>query len=333
PRLKIAIYYNNWKKPKLEIYQNFSSLIVTYFQEVMEYVNSKQKKNVTSVIGFINNLGHFFWQDLSGIYYCYRNDLLGKIERFAVGPYAKMELKSIMPEIPDSKILKVPEMSDSEKFQFFLKNNSFCFRMTEHFISQECTERVYKVAWNKCSPDLIKILTNIREKKEVFPLVWINVRGHNKSWISQEKGYANIINKLSLDFPNLGIVFDGWIDCNDIVKNIQKRLKPNIKVYSTLGCPLHESIVWGNYIDAYIAVVGSGLTITSWLNNKPGVAYANRGHLKQKSFWSKVKEKSIEPTFLDVSEVVEVGTGGWGNYEIKWEVIYDKIFPILRSLE
>jgi hypothetical protein len=194
-------------------------------------------------------------------------------------------------------------------------------------------ERVYRAASKKCSADFLEMVTEIKEKKETFPLLWINVRGHNKSWVSQEEGYANIINKLSEDFPNLGIVIDGWIDCNEVVENIQKQLKPTVKVYNTLGCPLPESIVWGHYIDAYIAVVGSGLTITSWLNDKPGVAYANRGHLKQKNFWSKVKEKSIEPNFLDFSEIVEVGTSGWANYEINWEVIYEKILPILQKLK
>lgn len=332
PRLQIAIYYHPWERPNQKLYQNFQTLIVTYFKDVLEYISSTQKKVVTSVLGFINNLGHFFWQDLNGIYYAYKNNLLDKIESFAVGPYEKMELTSIMPEIPESKILKISETSESKIFQSFLKNNCFCLRMTENFIARECTERVYKAAIEKCSPDFLKMLTELKEKKEVFPLLWINVRGHNKSWISQEEGYANILNKLSENFPDIGIVVDGWVDCNDVVENIQKQLKPNVKVYNTLGCPLHESIVWGDRIDAYIAVVGSGLTITSWLNDKPGVAYANRGHIKQRNFWSKVKEKSIEPSFLDFSDIVEVGTGGWGNYEINWQVIYDRIFPILKNL-
>ncbi|MGD1808725.1 tetratricopeptide repeat protein [Dapis sp. BLCC M126] len=335
PRFNVAIYYTDWDVPttNVQIFQDFQCLIVTYFKDVLKYLNSSNSRKLTSCIGFINNLGHYFWQDLNGIYYSYKNHLLENIDNFAVGDYEKMELISVMPEIPDSKILKVLKMSESEKFQFFLKNNCFCFRITEHFISSECMNRVQKVAWDKCSADLRTILTGIKENQESFPLLWINVRSHNKSWISQEKGYAKIINKLSDSFPNLGIVFDGWVDCNEVVENIQKQLKANIKIYNTLGCPLHESISWGYYIDAYIAVVGSGLTVTSWVNDKPGVTYANKGHLVQKRFWSQVKEKAIAPHFLEPEDIVDIGTSGWSNYELDWQVIYKKTLPILQQIK
>ena len=82
---------------------------------------------------------------------------------------------------------------------------------------------------------------------------------------------------------------------------------------------------------SYIAIVGSGLVITSWLNDKPGVAYSNRGHLKQKNFWAKVKEKAIAPDFLDFDDVTDVGTGGWCNFKLDWQVIYQKMFNILAN--
>jgi len=333
PTFNLAIYYTDWDSPATKICQDFQCLIVTHFKDVLKYLNSSNSRNLTSCLGFIENLGHYFWQDLNGIYYCYKNHILDNIDRFALGPYEKMELISIMPEIPNSKILKVLNMSESEQFQFFLKNNCFCFRITEHFISSECMDRVRKAAWDKCSPDLLSMLTDIKQERQPFPLLWINVRSHNKNWISQEKGYAEIINKLSDNFPNLGIVFDGWIDCNEVVENIQKQLKANIKVYNTLGCPVHESIAWACHIDAYIAVVGSGLTITSWLNDKPGVAYSNKGHIRQKMFWSRVKEKGVAPNFLKAEDILDVGSGGWGNYELDWQVIYNKILPIIQKIE
>ncbi|GGA21508.1 hypothetical protein [Okeania sp. KiyG1] len=330
PKLKLVICYDEGHaNPK--IYHNLATYIVTYFDDVSEYLNKSDKRKLTSLIGFVKNLGHYFWQDLNGIYYLSKNSLLEKIDYFTVGPYEYLEFASVFPEIPANKILKLEETSEAEMFRFFLKKNSFCFRITDNFITNNYTENIRRVAWEKCSPELTKNLTDIKENQKIYPLIWVNLRNHNKSWISQVKGYANIVNKLREDYPNICIVFDGWIDCQNIFNKIINQLNPEIKVYNTLGCPLHESIVWGNYIDTYIAIVGSGLVITSWLNDKPGVAYANRGHLKQKNFWSKVKEKAIEPDFLDFDDVSNAGGGGWCDFQLDWQVIYQKMFNILAS--
>ena len=331
PKFKLVIAYEIGHSNQ-KMYRDLAANIVTYFKDVREYLKrGDRRRNLTSLIGFVKNLGHYFWQDLNGIHYLSKNRLVENIDYFTVGPYEPLEFASVFPEIPDNKILKIKEMSEGEMFRFFLKNNSLCLRITDHYMTDDYIEKIRRVAMEKCSQEFTQQLTDIKENQKIYPLIWVNLRNHNKSWISQVKGYANIINKLRENYPNIGIVFDGWIDCQDFVKDIINRLNPEIKVYNTLGCPLHESIVWGNAIDAYIAIVGSGLVITSWLNNKPGVAYSNRRHLKQKNFWSKVKEKAIEPDFLDFDDVTDVGTSGWCNYQLDWQVIYQKMSNILAS--
>ncbi|NEQ74830.1 MAG: hypothetical protein F6K23_18355 [Okeania sp. SIO2C9] len=80
-------------------------------------------------------------------------------------------------------------------------------------------------------------------------------------------------------------------------------------------------------------MVGSGLVITSWLNDKPGVAHADRAHLGQKCFWSEVKESGIEPTFLNHQEVKQLQQGVYKNYQIDWQIIYQKILRIIKNIE
>ncbi|GGA21411.1 hypothetical protein [Okeania sp. KiyG1] len=104
--------------------------------------------------------------------------------------------------------------------------------------------------------------------------------------------------------------------------------------YNTnLKIKLYESIVWANNIDAYIAVVGSGLVITSWLTDKPGVAHGDLAHLAQKSFWYGVKEAGIRPTFLKAQDIQQLNTKAYGNYKVNWKIIYKKILNILKKVE
>ena len=110
--------------------------------------------------------------------------------------------------------------------------------------------------------------------------------------------------------------------------------KQKVTFYNTnLDIKLYESIVWARHIDAYIAVVGSGLVITSWLIDKPGVAHGDRPHLGQKCFWSEVKESGIEPRFLNHQEVKQLQRGVYRNYQVNWEIIYKKIFKIIKKIE
>ncbi|MGD1808718.1 tetratricopeptide repeat protein [Dapis sp. BLCC M126] len=337
PKFEIAIILSNKAPHTIKHtqgdYNSLKAYFVTYFREVKQYIHSQQPRLLTSIVGFRRNLGHFFWQELNGIYYLYKNLLLDQIDCLAVGNSQHLEVTEIFPELKNKKQLILEDLPEIQKFKLLLKNNCLCLRVAEHFITQEYVSKIYDVAWHKCSENFREVLPNRENNQECFPLLWVNIRAHNKSWVSQEQGYANIINKLSEDFPNIGIVFDGWIDCNEIVENIFKMLKQDIKIYNTLGCPLDESIVWAHKIDAYICVLGSGLVITSWLSDKPGVAYANQGHLKQQNFWSRVKENAIAPSFLRYQDIKELGKGAYGNYQINWQTIYQRIFKILKKIE
>ena len=337
PRFEIILILSDKShlaiKSSQKDYNTLKSYFVTYFREVKQYIHSQQPRLLTSIVGFRKNLGHFFWQELNGIFYLYKNNLLDKIDCLAVGNYQHLEVAEVFPELKNKKQLILEDLSELKKFQLLLKSNCLCFRVVEHFITQEYVSRIYDVAWHKCSDNFREVLPNRENNQQCFPLLWVNLRTHNKSWKSQERGYANIINKLSEDFPNIGIVFDGWIDCNEIVESIVKQLKQDIKIYNTLGCPLHESIVWAHQIDTYICVVGSGLVITSWLSDRPGVAHANQLHLGQKNFWSLVKENAVTPSFLRPKEIKQRQKTPYGNYQVNWRIIYKTIFNILKKIE
>ena len=333
PKLNIYIDFKKIVKNISNQIYKFQSYVVTNWKYVQNYLRNFNR-SLVEIYGTISNLGHFFWQDITGIYYLYEQNLLEKIDYFCGGDNQYLNLLSIFPEIPEKKILDISEMSGEEQFRLLLKKNFFCLRITDNFIKQNVGNRIAQAAYNLCEQGFLEAVKKAQENNDL--LLWINVRSHNKVWIDQDQNYAKIIDKLRDEFSHLsmGVVFDGTPDASHIVKSIIEQTKSKVSFYNTtLDIKLYESIVWARFIDAYIAVVGSGLVITSWLIDKPGVAHGDRAHLGQKCFWSEVKESGIEPRFLNHQEVKQLQRGVYRNYQVNWEIIYKKIFKIIKKIE
>jgi hypothetical protein len=214
-----------------------------------------------------------------------------------------------------------------------LENNYFLVRVTGSYIKEDLANRIYQASIQKCSTGFIQA---IADAKQHFPLLWINLRGHNKSWISQVDGYANIVKKLSESYPNIGIFFDGYSSEKETMEKIISLIPPNVKTYNGLDLAIHETIPWSFAIDSYIAVIGSGLTLVSWIASKKGVAHSEKDHYGQMIWWSEVRENSIAPALVPIDCIKEIEGSypdkGWLNYDCDWQVIYEEIAKVISSL-
>ncbi|MCL2923054.1 MAG: hypothetical protein MGF17_00050 [Trichodesmium sp. MAG_R04] len=295
----------------------------------LDYISSETVKPVVVVVGSSSILGHYLWQELGGLEYLYEAEILDRVDKFLMAPHNRLNIGKIFPEIPSEKLI-VPQ--NEALFKFILKNNYLVVRVTEHYIRKGLESRINSAVIKTCSPS---VLEKIEESRQSFPLLWINVREHNKSWVNQIDGYANIITKLSDKYPQIGVIIDGMLDTRNILEQIKSTLPDSIKTYNTLECKMDEVIAWSYAIDCYIAVVGSGLTFLTWLANKPGVAHANKIHLGQKIFWSDVRENIIEPVFIPEKLIYEDNPKHdlYKNYDFDWKIIYEEMVKIIEGLE
>ncbi|MGL5059953.1 MAG: tetratricopeptide repeat protein [Microcoleus sp.] len=294
-----------------------------------------KNKKIAAVLGIgWANLVHYLWNEVTGIQFLYENSILEKIDKFCVvcnsnNPYKQFNIVDIFSEIPTEKLIL---FSDSQSCSNFLsENNYLAVRVTDVFIKEELADRIYSSAKNKCSKTVLKEVENA---KKHFPLISVNLRSHNKSWISQTEGYANIINKLYQDYPKIGVVFDGSPSEEVIMDRIVNLIPSTIATYNALG-DVYERIVWAHAIDTYIAAVGSGLTLVTWITNKPGVAHSNRVGLGQQLFWSEVRENAISPVFINQDFIIECDrrtNAGCSNYDLDWKVIYNEVLKIVTCL-
>ena len=325
-------------------------------KDVKSYIETTKKKQVVDVIGLGFNLGHYLWQDLSGLHVLYKNGILDKLDKILVGPGDYFRTQDVFPEIPPEKFVEVEDVW--QVFQTVVANNYVALRVNGIFIEEELTQRVIYAARKNCSDQFLREVETAKQK--CFPLLGIQIRARNsrRSWLSQVEATANLINQLYVDFPDLGIVFDGWSvtgkeDASDIcwsmindeksvVSDIVALISDEIPVYSAIGATTYETTTWWyQAIDLHTASIGSGLTYSSWLANKPGVVHGNAlTYSYADQICSSSCRENLLPQVLVPQEYIrDVPDNSYDtdwentNYYCDWKVIYDELIKLLNTIK
>ena len=325
------------------LFNKFKGYLVSEWKEVISYLSNPQKE-VAAILGFFSNIGHYTWNDLTGIQYLHERGLLNNIDKFIVGSMEYFNISDIWQEnIPPNKRIQVKDPQNL--FKTVLINNCFTFRITDLLIKEDLANRISKGSYQRCSQEFLQ---QIEIAKQNFPLVCFQIRLHIRFWLSQVEGIAKIINELSKDYPNLGVVFDGWsrteIDSpgdnemialeNGEVAKIIDRLDARSKIYNAIGCKTYEKVLWAQAVDTYIAPSGSGLTFLSTIANKMGIVHGDSEffHNRIKLDLSLSRENGIPPLLVpgynlegDLTPAVH------RNYECDWSAIYDEVIKIIQS--
>jgi tetratricopeptide (TPR) repeat protein len=340
-----------------QVINMFKCDTVSYWPQVRADLSSGfKKKEVVVDLGFFPNLGHYMWNDLPGIQKLSENGILHKVDKFLIGPFEYLTFSDIFPDIPAEKIVQV---ADSwSLFKTIADNNYFALWTTEAVITEQLADRIYKGSLKKCSQSFLQ---EVEIAKKHFPLLSFQIRIHDRVWLSQVEGIANIINSLYQDFPNLGVLFEGWsrqeneehqmknpgdqyycenmIEAEkEVVEKILALLNYDVSTYNTIGSMVYETIVWEHAIDMFVAPGGSGVTFVSWIANKPGVIHGNRAACSQRmqDLWIGSRENIVPPVYMSLNYIVDdeksTPYNTKDNYDCPWEPIYQEVLKILKEL-
>ncbi len=86
------------------------------------------------------------------------------------------------------------------------------------------------------------------------------------------------------------IYLDGYKDCDETVHEIRKAVAHlDVEIVDGTLATFPETLLWAYACDIFVAVVGSGLVLLTWLADKDGIAYSDTGHLSQLEWWGKVR--------------------------------------------
>ncbi|MEG4330949.1 tetratricopeptide repeat protein [Microcoleus sp. AT9_A2] len=344
PKLELIINldsdYVGMARPEASI-NKLKSYMISSEKKVKSYLEEMEEKKLVDVVGLGFNIGHYLWQDVTGIDVIYQNRTIQKIDKLLIGPGEYFSIRDIFPEIPSDNFIEVQDVANV--FQIILDNNYVAFRANGIYIEEQLIKRISEVSINKCSQGF---LAQVERAKKSFPLLGLQIRG-SRNWVSQVEGIANIIKNLYSEFPNLGVVFDGWSMTGKedfqssswsmiekekkVVEEILDLIPPKINTYSAVGSTTYETVVWHLAMDLHISPIGSGLTFPSWIANKPGVVH---GHTMM--YWtqgmyasSRHRENLIPQVFLP-QEVIIDGEGR--SYDCDWKVIYEEAIKIVKQV-
>ncbi|MEG3985584.1 tetratricopeptide repeat protein [Microcoleus sp. S28C3] len=348
PRLELIIHLNPVLvgfARSVESINKFKSYMVSCWQQVLQYI-STEAKQVVDVIGLGFNIGHYLWQDLAGIHVLIENEIQHKLDKILTGPGDYFNCREVFPEIPANKFIEVENVWDL--FKTILDNNYVAFRANGIFIKEQLVKRVCHVSLKNCSQDF---LTEVKQAKKHFPLLGVQIRTSSRVWLGQAEGIANIIKSLSSDFPNLGVVFDGWSLTGKenslstswsiiekekaIMEEILALIPPTINTYSAIGATTFETVVWWTQaIEVGITSLGAGMTFSSWIANHPNiVVHASTfmmntfgNHLSHATFRENLKAQVLVP-----NENITDGINN--NYDCDWRFIYNQIVKFLNQME
>jgi hypothetical protein len=281
--------------------------------------------DMTVAIGGMQNFGHHIWQELSGITQLLMPDRLSRVRGVLVGPHTWFRLDRVFPELSG---IPVTTCANSEEMLV----NGFSqpgtiLRPVGVQITANLRSRLRRAAVVVLGPDEVRRICQAGADRR---LIWINLRAHNKMWLTQVEGYSAILNALQSEFGDIGVVYDGWTDTAPIRDEIDQRLRPDIIRHDTIGTSIESSLIWADSVTTYISVVGSGLVLNSWLVHKPGMAHANRAHLNQGMFWNNVSQGMTPTRFIDAANVTCDGTL-YGSYDFDWHLLIPKLRQILAA--
>ena len=350
PRLELIINISPFVQGSEQaIINRLKTNMVSCWQETLNYISTPHKKEVVAILGLLTNIGHYFWNEMTGLQFLSDNGLLPKLDQILVEPNEFFNVSDAFPEIAD-KIIRITDKKSM--FKTMLKSNYLAVRVTNVFVKENLATRVYDGALKKCPPTFLQVVKQAKENH--FPLLWFGLRSHDKYWIYQVEGIVNIIKNLAVNFPNLGVVFDGWsrIEGEEergesmiardkgTEQEILALLPPDIQTYSTIGKMINEKVVWAYAIDLYVIPLSSGSTAVSWIANKPGVMHANRSinteHFREQVTHS--RENVILPVFVPVECIVDQEASSYilsvacQNYDFDWKIVYNEALKIINSL-
>ena len=312
-------------------------LVAQYLQMCVQYREKLQAyriapKTIAVASGYQPNLGHFYWNDVSGLEREYRLGRLSRAERLYHRPKLWSGVADLFPDLAD----RVETVEATQLLSTVIDERRFVVRLTASAVDAGLAERVRLAAEKRLLIDDSSRLESTRQlltRSGTFRL-FLNLRAHNKAWKQQVEGLSQIIERLMGRSPALIVYLDGMPDCNVAADALTERFAGRCTLVNGLNVSFSETLLWCFGCDAFVAVIGSGLVPLTWLADRPGVGHSNTGHHDQiESFWKRVRRCESHLYVPDIDQIEDEGAGIYANYNIDPCVIENLFEKIIDDVD
>ena len=321
---------SDWVDPQ-QVICRYVAACLEHSAEVRRYRESEH--SVALVSGVLTNLGHYFWNDMSGVERLLRNASLERVDAIYTIANPWISPTDIF---ADELPCPVFELSaPSEMFLRLINDRRLPVRPTATSIDRALAARVHRAAQRLAARGGTGLLDrlNIAMSSSKF-IFFVNLRVHNKVWLEQVQGVAAMAQRLDAHYGcHVLIYLDGYKDCDETVHDVRKAVAHlDVEIVDGTFATLAETLLWAYACDIFVAVVGSGLVLLTWLADKDGIAHSDIGHLSQLEWWDEVKAGGsatlLAPAGEDISNVT---TDYYSDYRISPLTFLDLLDSIMSQ--
>ncbi|GJE14747.1 hypothetical protein [Methylobacterium longum] len=314
-------------EPTLPILRRFVTLCAQHSAAARAY--REAGKTPTCISGFIANMGHYFWNEVSGLERVLR---AGYRPQVLLADARWLPLRDIFSDDGLSIVAEVEPDPDA-LFLIALNRGLFLVRPTGNAIDATLAAKIERVNRRVLDSQRPGQIADVDVTTEGSFVLFFNLRAHNKSWLEQIEGAVEVVARLKqLDASRRIVLFlDGYADCAEIAAAIRERLAPTCQVIDGTHAPFAETLAWAYRCDLFVAVIGSGLVPLTWLAGKPGVCHGDHRHLDQMSFWPLVRLGYDQLSWPRHEDVVMVEDAWYANYSVPTALIADLAVDQLRK--
>lgn len=277
--------------------------------------------------GFVGNFGHHLTDEIDGL------SRLSAEEKarmnVLLGPYDWFGFRKIFDsEIEVDETCKAKSIDLTDRvFSRTSRTGSCVIRVTSDLpLGSAISERIIRVATDQLSSDKQRLLSEI----EGSPVIWVTLRSHVRYWVDQVEGLPKVLNALSVRYPRLAVVFDGFTGEFESFELIKDRLSSDIRVFSAMGFNIMDTLPFARACDFFIAPLGAGVVITS-IPNMPGIVHTHSEWAKKDRFVPSRREDGVQ--CQAISGKIVSGTDVFDyNYQISTKALLDGTVALATSL-
>jgi hypothetical protein len=315
------------------------------------------------------HIGHFIWQDLSGI-----SDFLARVRQDRIPNFLVIEntykpeiygpIDTIFPAL-QNKVRRL-DQTFAEITPHIYRENQRIFKATSMHVPSNIGKSIlsgYK--GSSLYSDVVDRCREVREKSDI--LVLIGLRMGNRTISEIEAFSLTLINAICDAFPNASIVIDGQNASPDVVYDsfgdnpassdnflnqelriakvlVDHASKRGHRVINNIGRPIVESLLWCDAADFFVSPWGAALAKYRWVCNKPGLVITGKWNLSNRRdlaiyHGTQFNQDPSEMWLNDPSTVeddVEPGETSWtkverSNFKVDANAIIRQLLPLLQE--
>lgn len=236
----------------------------TVCKSILDYYNSNnilESNKISYMIGFQSNIGHTYWNEISGFNFLREMNLLKNINNFIIGPYDYYNIGNYLKK-NNYNVVRTNDITNINS----LLNNNLLVKYNDWYMSESLKEFVICI-----NPyDNKHELNQINDvKKNYYPIITFNLRGLYRHIHNQEEYFSNIINNLLIIYPKLYIIFDGYTVNKNVNLDLygNEGVKSNLNIFDNSYTTIVNTIISKINTKNYTSLIGSTLNrVFKWLD-------------------------------------------------------------------